>query len=357
MGDDDRSQALTRHVPVTALGRAAAWAELGDEDRKRQAVLAARDHDAAALWDLTESWLLLRGRKGASISVRTLRNYRQTLAPPEHRRSRAHYEDLALPLLVAWREENLLRPGRLAGTRWLRALEGKGAKPTTVRVYLAAGRALYAALRDAGATEADPFRDTHPAPDPVPAWEKAQGYSEDDVRALLRATASLAPDAGGELRLIVLLGAHAGLRVSEMVSLTWGDVNRAKGVLVVAAGKGGKRRTVGLSDELRAELTARAQPRGLVLPLHGNRRVYATVSDTTTIRRNRVYARLRALCAQAGVEPLGVHGLRHTAGTWLVQRTGNPEVAARILGHSDVRTTAIYSKHTREDLAALMRQR
>jgi len=355
--DSDAGTALVPYTPTAALDRATAWARRGDDDRRRQAVTAARDHDAAALWTLTESWLLLRGRKGASISARTLRNYRQALAPLEHRRSRANYEDLALPLLVAWREENLLRPGRMAGTRWLRELEGKGAKPSTVRVYLAAGRALYAALRDAGATETDPFRDTHPAPDPVPTWEKAQGYSEDEIAALLDATQRLAAPLGWELRVIVLLGAHTGLRVSEMVSLTWSDINRAKGTLVVQAGKGGKRRTVALSDALAAELAGGDQRRGRVLPLEGNRRVFATVSDTTTIRRNRVYGRLRDLCLQAGVEPLGVHSLRHTAGTWLVQRTGNPEIAARILGHSDVRTTAIYSKHSREDLAAIMRRR
>lgn len=150
---------------------------------------------------MTDAHLTLYGRAGATVSRSTRRNYRQGV----------------VALVAAWRQENLLRPRRDAGALWLRTMEDAGLKPSTVTARLAGARALYAALRWAGATEADPLRDAHPQRDLVPAWEKRKPYDPDEVRRLV-ATAH-----GDDLAL-VLLGAHAGLRVSEMLALRWADV-------------------------------------------------------------------------------------------------------------------------------------
>ena len=48
----------------------------------------------------------------------------------------------------------------------------------------------------------------------------------------------------------MLLGAHAGLRVSEMTALKWQDVNLSEAVLRVVAGKGGKTARVYLTPTL-----------------------------------------------------------------------------------------------------------
>jgi len=179
-----------------ALEQAQAWTRLPEDERKRQAMDAAQRHDAAALWRLTENWLLTHGEQGAHVSPHT----------------RAAYARGGRLLLETWRHENLLRPSRMAGADWRTHLEGRGLKTSSVRVYLAAGRALYAALRSAGATTADPFKDTRVARDRVPRWEKRTPYSNDEVATLLRVAT------GPEERLLVLLGAHAGLRNSEMLA-------------------------------------------------------------------------------------------------------------------------------------------
>jgi len=119
-------------------------------------------------------------------------------------------------------------------------MESVGLSASTLRTRRAAARALYAALRWAGAVELDPFADTHPATDPTPAWEKRQPYSAAEVEALLAA-------AGPADRALLLLAAHEGLRVSECLALCWEDVALASGTLVVRSGKGGKQRRVLLS--------------------------------------------------------------------------------------------------------------
>lgn len=151
------TEAVAVYEGGDTLARADRWAGLQEDARRREAVRAASEHDQAALWDLTRSWLINFGRKGGSPSPRSL-------SP-------------TAALLEAWKQENLLHPSRMAATRWLRSLEAAGAKPSTVQVMLSAARSLYAALRSAGATEADPFKDAHAGKDPVPAHEKRGEYS------------------------------------------------------------------------------------------------------------------------------------------------------------------------------------
>jgi len=337
------STAIVPYKSDDAHARAQDWAALGDATQKRAAMEAARDHDAAALWELTQAWLILHGRKGASVSLRTLRSYREALTPrpsaadgtPPARKTKG------TALLDAWAGENLLHPARLAGTRWLRGLEATGCSPSTVRVYLAGARALYAALRGAGATTADPFKDLHPAPDPVPRWEKRQPYSDAEVTALLA-------HAQGPDRVVVLLGAHAGLRVSEMVALRWADVDLARRRLVVRSGKGGKKRTVPLSTSLVAELARSARAPGAGVggaPGEGGARVLPYKD------RLAVWYRLRALARRAGVTPLGVHSLRHDAGTRLTrENNGNLRPTQKMLGHESIVTSEIYAAWSDESL-------
>ncbi len=304
----------TRIVPYrgsTSVERAAAWADLSDDERHRRAVAAAQYHDAPALCDLAEDWLTMNGRKGATVSALTRRRYRGCVAA----------------LIAAWASENLLHPGRMAATRWLRQLEDGGCKPSTTRVYLSAARALYAALRLTGATAADPFKDVHPAPDLVARWEKRKPYTDQEVRQLLTT-------AEGDEKLIVLLGAHAGLRVAEMLALRWDDINLGRGTLTIQSGKGGKRRTVPLSRSLRTALSdgKESGKRGPMLPWR---------------YRVAVWRALHALCQAAGVDSRGVHALRHTFGTRAYRDT-DLQTTQRLLGHSSIEVTTVYAKHNEE---------
>ncbi len=321
VGHGRMSTALVR-APGEGVGRARSWVDLPDDERRRRSVEACRDHDIAALWDLTDAHLTLYGRAGATVSRYTRRNYRQGV----------------VALVEAWRQENLLRPRRDAGALWLRMMEDEGLKPSTVTVRLAGARALYAALRWAGATEADPLRDAHPQRDLVPAWEKRRPYDPEEVRRLIAA-------AHGDDLALVLLGAHAGLRVSEMLALRCIDVETGRRELLVRKGKGGKPRTVQMSGTLAAALADLAIAdrdrggvrAGYVLP-------YGSAYSA--------WRRLNLVCARAGVEPRGVHSLRHAAGTRVVQETQSLEEAARHLGHASIETTRVYAKWSNTRLRA-----
>ena len=290
------------------LERARDFAGMSEDELRRFAAEACRDRDAEALWELTQAHLTLHGSSGARVSPHTLATYRYG----------------ALELLRDWAGESLLRPSRSSGVLWVRGLEARYAAPGTVRSRLSGAKSLYAALRWAGATDASPFADVHPARDRTPAWEKRQAYEPWEVTQLEHY-------AEGANLLIVLLGAHAGLRVSEMTALHWADVDLPGGTLIVREGKGGKTARVSLSASL-AQALEQVPPRKRgdhILPCRS---------------RQAVFERLETLCRHARVAPKGVHALRHAAGTRLRAETGDLSLVADHLRHASLDTARSYAK-------------
>ena len=301
------SGALDRHRGTLAL-RARDWASLNDGDLKRRAAVAANERDAAELWGLVEAHLVTKGRAGIRISRHTLRNYRRGI----------------LDLVAAWQGENLLRPSRDAPDLYVNHL-AEHLAPGTVRVKVAAARALYKALRWTGATDLRPFEDVVLPRDPTAAWDKRQPYTGEEVDRLLAV-------AGPTDRVVVLLGAHAGLRASEIVALAWGDVDLDGATVRVERGKGGKAGVVHLSgtavDALRA-IVASQNVRGFVLPFRSTQRAYA---------------RIQRLAVHAGLKRgKGLHALRHYCGTRVASEQGL-EAAQQHLRHSNLATTQTYAK-------------
>ena len=187
--------------------RTRTWIALPPGDLKRNAARAARDRDPVQLWSLTESWLCTYGKAGARVSPKTLESY----------------EVGVRQVLAAASAINLLEPPRDWGAGYVRTLEDPQRVPkpmsaSSVRVRLAAARALWSALRWSGATQSDPFEFVHPAKDPTPAWEKRQPYQQSQLEALLDI-------AEPRERLILLLGGHAGLRIAESCALVPEDVS------------------------------------------------------------------------------------------------------------------------------------
>ena len=304
---------LSRAPSLSLLERTRDLATLSEDELKRLAAEAARDRDAEALWALLEAHLTLHGSAGSRVSLHTLAAYRRGLND----------------LLKAWQGENLLRPRRNAGVLYVRELEGR-LKPASVGVKLAAAKAFYAALRWSGATDTAPFADVRAAVDKTPAWEKRDAYTRTEVHWLERTSESYT-------LYIVLLGAHAGLRVSEMTALKWEDIDLGSGTLKVVAGKGGKTARVNLSSTLvdTLEQVPLEKRTGYLLPARS---------------RIAVYKRLEAACRVAKVKFKGVHALRHAAGTRLRDETGDLALVADHLRHSSLDTARGYAKASNQQL-------
>lgn len=129
-------------------------------------------------------------------------------------------------------------------------------------------------------------------------------------------------------RLCLILGAYAGLRISEIAALRYEDVRRDEGILVVRGGKGGKDRVVPLAARIADELDP--DGRGPVFALSGPN-AGAGIGDV-----------IRKAFRAAGVDARP-HDLRHTFGTEAAKAAnGNVVLVAQLMGHSSIQTTQRY---------------
>ncbi len=312
------SQALD-HYRADQLSLAQEWTKLHDDELRRRAVRAAADKDTAALLSLLIAYLTHAGASGVMTSKHTIAAYQRGVKQFLH--------------WAGTQAINLLRPGRHDGQTYANTLLAQGKKPAGVRLRLAAAACLYRALRWAGATTATPFEDIKVAPDHTPGLVKRPPYTEDELYDVLQV-------ADVQARFLLLLTAHAGLRISEALNLKWDDINTDQKHLTVTSGKGRKSRIVAMSTTLsRATRDYRAlYGPGGTEGFDGNRSAppeYAfrfTDSDTARYHMQKAFD-------QAGVRFRGFHPGRKYAGTRLLQQVKDFGRVAAHLGHESVDTT------------------
>lgn len=134
------------------------------------------------------------------------------------------------------------------------------------------------------------------------------------------------------VRLVLALAGLTGMRRAEILRLTWDDVDLEARELRVR-GKTKKGRTVAIHDRLHEILLEKPGVRGNVLRTHRH--------------GTALYAGLRAAYRAAEIPyPAGnpLHGLRTALATNLLEKGYSMDVVRRILGHRDIRTTALYAK-------------
>lgn len=320
---------LVKSTPGTALEHATSFLSLNPERRRREIMKLVSAKEPAKLEPRSENdkrrvktpppmfapfrdYILAKSKKGTSTSAHTLEAYQRSLEVLIDFANTAGFD--------------LLRPEGKFGDGFgdvYRAHLANHYAPATQKQHRAAVSMFYKMLRWAGASNCVPFEDVQGVDDPVAPEDKNHHFTDDEIAALLEYSSDVD-------RVMVLLGCHAGLRVFEMCALTWGDVEGL--TVVVQSGKGGKPRDVPMSKTLRAALDTLARADERVLPF------------TTT----RARARLRALCARAGVEYNykgvgGMHRLRHAAGFRFYLQTKSLTHTAKLLGHLSIETTKIYA--------------
>ncbi|HEV8633151.1 MAG TPA: tyrosine-type recombinase/integrase [Chloroflexota bacterium] len=139
-------------------------------------------------------------------------------------------------------------------------------------------------------------------------------------------------------RVMLRLAYAGGFRVSELVDLTWRDLQpRDDAGQVTVFGKGGKTRTVLLSPATWAELAALRQDAGAEDPVFRSRR--GGHLDPRQVRWIVLGAAQRA-GLEAKVSP---HWLRHAHASHALDRGAPVHLVAATLGHASIATTGEYA--------------
>ena len=321
--------------------------------RRLWAIKAAHERDEARLIELLEAYLFLKGRKKALISPETLRTYETAVRDYLAWAWPAGSPGPVVPILSATGDDLDRYVNDLQTSGGHLPENARPLKPASIATYLAGVRALYRALEWAGAATAP--EDVHAPSDPTPREERRPALPLELYRKLIDhlddpEDATLVRD-----RAMVRLMAEAGLRISEVIHLDCGDLLASERLVVIRSGKGGKQRTVPVTRSLAAELSkwqslrrAYASPGETALFVNTGRRKNKGHRISASLLRKRLARYYRQLGFPSRYH--GAHMLRHTAGTRFYRITGDLHVTARLLGHANVNTSAIYAKMDLEGL-------
>ena len=237
---------------------------------------------------------------------------------------------------------------------WTNDLAERGLAPASQARKLSALRRFFRFLFEEGDRKDDP---TARLDGPSPARDVPDVLSREEVSRLIAAC-------GDDARLacLVELLYGAGLRASELVSLTMGSLPRRKGGRwaggdIIIRGKGGKERLCPLGRpalealsnwlEERQASDAKIRAEDFVFPSRG---------ASGHLTRRRLGQLLEALALEAGLDPARVHphALRHAYATHLLQGGADLRAVQMLLGHADIATTQIYTHVLTDELQELL---
>jgi integrase/recombinase XerD len=178
-------------------------------------------------------------------------------------------------------------------------------------------------------------------------WERLpKALSISDIRSFLELSSSVVKPIMIRDCVMLELLYSSGLRVSELVSLKLEDIHLEAGFLRVL-GKGSKERIVPVNMRAIGKLKMYLnQQRPEILKKKQSSYLFVT-GRGKPMTRQRFWQTIKALGRRRGIE-LSPHTLRHSFATHLLEGGADLRSVQKMLGHSDISTTQIYTKVTTE---------
>ena len=271
---------------------------------------------------------LAQGIEGFAAYLRIERRYSPATLANYTRSLQRLREFLAAQGVTRWRE---------ARGEQIQALIAKshraGLSPGSLRDMLSAYRSFYRWLARDGEAAVNPAIAVR---SPKAPRKLPQVLDVDEVGALLDFPAN-DPEAVRDRALLELLYS-SGLRVSELTSVRWRDLDMDEGLIRVT-GKGSKTRIVPVGGKAIAALQAlREQDR----PGADDVLVRGRLGKPLTPAA--VRTRLKRRAKDQGVwKRVYPHLLRHSCASHVLESSGDLRAVQELLGHADIGTTQIYT--------------
>jgi site-specific recombinase XerD len=226
-----------------------------------------------------------------------------------------------------------------------------GRRPATINRRLDALRRLCRWARGTGTLSGDVARDLRP----VRTVRNRQpiGLTDPEVHALLRAAGASTHGFAARNYALAQVMLQAGLSVGEVAALRVADITLSdrSGNVRIRHGKGLKAREVPLNATARRALKRYLAAR----PASAKEAALFVSGRETAMPVRSIQAVITSLARRAQLKrvPISAHTLRHTfALGYLRDNPGNLLELAGLLGHESLDTTVVYTRPSREDLAA-----
>ncbi|WP_276505008.1 tyrosine-type recombinase/integrase [Terrimonas pollutisoli] len=167
--------------------------------------------------------------------------------------------------------------------------------------------------------------------------------NKEDVALIINAVDNL------KQKTILMLTYACGLRVSEVVSITISDIDSRRMILHIRNAKGKKDRIVSISPTILVMLRAyykEYKPKKWMFEGQGAGDHYSIRSIQTVLQMAK---------KKVGVlKPGGMHSLRHSFATHLLDKGIDVVMIQKLLGHNDLKTTLRYLHVTNKDLGKIL---
>lgn len=249
--------------------------------------------------------------------------------------------------------------------RYLSMLQESNFAATTAARKLSCLRQLFKFLYAEGIRDDNPSLDLE---SPNIGRSLPKLLSEEDVSALLAGAKERCEKSEkySDIRLWALLELlyATGLRVTELVSLP-ASVFRSGEPYIYVKGKGDKERLVPLSERAMSAVAQYVDAMSEARDSKGKKKyisqkwMFPSRGKLGHLTRHRFAQSLKELAREIGLseKTLSPHVLRHAFATHLLSNGADLRAVQKMLGHSDISTTQIYTHVLEERLKSLVQQK
>ena len=228
---------------------------------------------------------------------------------------------------------------------WMESMMDKGNTATSINRRLSAVRSLYRFALSRGIVERDP---AHGLKGPKGKKLLPQYLRESEMDRLL--ADDMWTDEMGDLRArtIILMFYSTGIRLSELTGLDNASVDLEAQQLKVR-GKGNKERLIPFGSELQKALRLYTERRDAETPSDSQAFFVGDDGQRMTSQQVRLIVQ-HHLSRVTTMKKRSPHVLRHTFATAMLNNEAGIESVKKLLGHSKLSTTEIYTHTTFEQL-------
>lgn len=186
--------------------------------------------------------------------------------------------------------------------------------------------------------------------DEIPQFDKPKAakrlpfvLSAEEINDLLEAP-DTSKDNGFRDRAMLEVMYATGLRISELLSLKFENINLKNGLITVY-GKGNKQRSVPISSFAMEYLRKYIEgPRKRNKGAKKSQYIFLN-RDGKPISRNYFFMQIKRYALEKGVDPsVSPHTLRHCFATHLLENGASLRAVQEMLGHTKIATTQIYTE-------------
>jgi Site-specific recombinase XerD len=161
-------------------------------------------------------------------------------------------------------------------------------------------------------------------------------FSQEEIRSILASVSGYKKD-------IILLGYRTGMRIGEILTLKWEDVNFAEEFLTIRRtlsgyGESGLEITIPKTKRSRRRIELDRITLEMLKNRYNKKEMYVFSKEDGSIY-SRQCINLPKICSNDGIKPRSFHTLRHTHATILLSAGVHAKIVQERLGHAKISTT------------------